>query len=180
MDQNYAAKLTSRTKAIFDRGPGIVLPDWPPGHDEAAYNTLTAATVGGTLLDRRLIYTDLHHRGIEVCDVLTPEGILVHVKSVEASSPASHLLAQALVSTDALLHDEEARARFRERVEEKGGNLSHVPTPVHTVVLGIARKGKPITSNDLFTFTQVTLVRNVAPLQRRGGDLFVAPIERPE
>ena len=180
MDQNYAAKLRARTQAIFERSPGIALPVWPAGLDEATYNALAAGALGGTLLDRRLIYTDLHHRGIEVCDVLTPEGILVHVKSLEASSPASHLLAQALVSTDALLHDEEARTRFRDRVQEKGGDVNHIPTPVRTVVLGMARKGRIITSGDLFTFTQVTLVRNVAALQGRGVDVFVAPIERPE
>lgn len=179
LDQRYAEKLKVQTKAIFDRGPQIELPEWPRGHDEAAYNQLVAGAVAGTLLDRRLIRTDLHHRGIELCDVLFPDGILVHVKSIESSSPASHLLAQALVSADALLYDNQARAAFRERVEAHSRGMMKIPEPVHTVVLGLAHKGRPITCDDLFTFTQVTLVR-VAQLQGRGVDVFVAPITRPE
>jgi uncharacterized protein (TIGR04141 family) len=57
MDQDYAKKLRAQTKAIFDRGPGIDLPEWQPDTDEAGYNTLVARTIGGTLLDRRLVYT---------------------------------------------------------------------------------------------------------------------------
>lgn len=180
MDQNYAEKLRAQTQAIFDQGPGVELPAWPAEHDEAAYNALAVKKLGGTLLDRRLIHTDLHRRGIEVCDVLTPEGVLVHIKNLESSSPASHLLAQSLVSADALLHDEEARLRFRERVLEHGGDASAIPLKVHTVVLGVARKGRPVTSTDLFTFTQVTLVRHVTELQGRGVNVFVAPISRPD
>lgn len=180
MDQAYAEKLKTQTEAIFARGPHIELPEWPKGYDEAAYNALAADALGGTLLDRRLIYTELHHRGIEVCDVLDPAGVLVHVKSIESSAPASHLLAQALVSTDALLHDEEARTTFRQRIEETGGDPGRIPTPIHTVVLALAHKGRPVTSGDLFSFTQVTLVRNVTQLQGRGVNVFVAPITRPE
>lgn len=179
MDQQYAKKLKQQVQAIFDRGSGIELPEWPSGMDEGEYNALVAEFLGGTLLDRQLIRTSLHRRGVEACDVLVPDGSLLHVKSVESSSPASHLLAQALVSTDALLYDEEARKAFRDRVGECGGNAEHIPEPVHTVVLGIARKGRPVRSDDLFTFTQVTLVRHVTALEGRGVKVFVSPIVRP-
>lgn len=72
MDQDYARRLRERTQTIFERNPGICLPEWPPGVDEAGYNALAASALGGTLLDRRFIYTDLHRRGIEVCDILGP------------------------------------------------------------------------------------------------------------
>jgi uncharacterized protein (TIGR04141 family) len=178
MDQEYAEKLRRRTKAIFDREPPIQLPEWPVGHDEAKYNALVANALGGTLLDRKLIRTDLHRHGIEPCDVVTPEGALLHIKSIETSAPASHLLAQALVSADALLHDEQARAAFLERVTEQGGDATTIPSPIHTVILGVARPGRTVCSDDLFTFTQVTLVRNVAQLESRGLEVFVAPIVR--
>jgi hypothetical protein len=71
MDQDYAQKLKAQVQAIFDRGPGGDLPQWPAEYDEAAYNKLAAKTLGGALLDRRLIYTDLHRRGIEVMRCLT-------------------------------------------------------------------------------------------------------------
>lgn len=179
MDQDYAEKLAKRVDAIFGRGSHVKLPEWPSGYDEADYNNHAAKAVHGTVLDRKLLHTELHHRGIEPCDVLAPDGTLVHVKSIESSSLASHLLAQALVSADALLHDEEARTKLRQRVEEQGGDPGHVPNRVHRVVLGIARKGHKLTSSDLFTFTQVTLVRHVTALEGRGVDVFVAPIVRP-
>jgi uncharacterized protein (TIGR04141 family) len=179
MNQNYAQRLKNRTQAIFDRDPGLVLPEWPSGADEAAYNALAAAAIGGTLLDRKLIYTELHHRGIETCDILAPDGTLVHVKNLDSSSPASHLLAQALVAADALLHDEDARAKFREKVVAAGGDPSSIPDKVQRVVLGVARKGSALTADSLFTFTQVTLVRGAAALQGRGVDVYIATIPRP-
>jgi uncharacterized protein (TIGR04141 family) len=178
MDQKYADRLKALTKAIFDRGPLLNLPEWPPGDDEEAYNKLVASAVGGTVLDRELIRTELHHRGIEPCDVLAPGGVLIHVKNIENSSPASHLLAQALVSADALKYDAEARSAFRKRVAKVGGDVSQVPASPHTVVLGLARSSRLITSDDLFTFTQVTLARAVGQLEGRGVTVHVAPIRR--
>jgi hypothetical protein len=51
MDQDYAQKLKAQVQAIFDRGPGGDLPQWPAEYDEAAYNKLAAKTLGGTLTD---------------------------------------------------------------------------------------------------------------------------------
>ncbi len=45
------------------------------------------------------------------------------------------------------------------------------------MILGIARKGKTIGAADLFTFTQVTLVRQAQVLGGRGVEVVV-PIER--
>lgn len=59
-------------------------------------------------------------------------------------------------------------------------DATSVPSPVTTVVLGVARRGQIVSSEQLFTFTQVTLVRQVAALQSRGVDVLVAPILRPE
>jgi hypothetical protein len=44
----------------------------------------------------------------------------------------------------------------------------------------VARKGKAITAESLFTFTQVTLVRQDKVLAARGVQVVVVPIERPE
>jgi uncharacterized protein (TIGR04141 family) len=80
------------------------------------------------------------------------------LKDLKSSAPASHLLAQALVSTDALLHDEDARAKLRELVVAEGGRPDSVPERVHTLVLVLAHAGAALTPESLFTFTQVTLV----------------------
>lgn len=178
MDQRYAADLKARTQKLFERTSPVILPEWPSGMDEAAYNQLVTDDLGGTLMDKKLIRTALHRHGIEACDILAPGGELIHVKSIESSAPASHLLAQALVSADALSYDEEAREELRKRVRVSGGNPDQVRAPIRTLVLGIARKDRIITCDDLFTFTQVTLVRAAAQLQGRGLQVYVVPVVR--
>jgi uncharacterized protein (TIGR04141 family) len=167
MNQDYAERLRVQVQAIFDRDAGVTVPQWPSNLHEDGYNKLAARKLGGVCLDRDLIGTDLHPRRIEVCDVLLTDGTPVHVKELSSSAAASHLLAQALVSTDALLYDEQAVAKFREKVAQAGGNLDHLPTKPARVVLGIARKGRMIGAGDLFTFTQVTLVRQTQVLGGR-------------
>ncbi|WP_336924189.1 DUF6119 family protein [Aquipuribacter sp. SD81] len=179
MDQGYAEKLLARTAAILAREPAFQFPDWPLGEPEKAYNQRLAAHVGGTFLDTKLIRTVLHRRGIEACDVLSNDGALVHVKDLKASAPASHLLAQALVSTDALLHDDEARAKLRDLVEAEGGDVATVSEKVRTVVLGLGAHGGALTATSLFTFTQVTLARQVAALEAQGVEVLVGCIPRP-
>ncbi|TKJ28481.1 DUF6119 family protein [Blastococcus sp. CCUG 61487] len=178
MDQQYAERLHERVRRIFDRTPPVQLPTWPEGMDEAAYNKYVAEELGGRLMDKEMIRTPMHPRGIEVCDVLLPHQVLLHVKDAEKSSLASHLLAQALVSTDALLNYEEVRREFVDRVVDRGGSPAEVPTRGGAVVLGMARKGKLFDSDSLFTFTQVTMVRLVELLERQGVDVFIAPIFR--
>ncbi|MDP9396641.1 MAG: TIGR04141 family sporadically distributed protein [Actinomycetota bacterium] len=178
MDQAYAERLTGQVQRIFDQDAGLALPDWPSGEHEAGYNVLAAAALGGICLDRDLIRTDLHRTGIEVCDVLLPDGTPVHVKELDASQAASHLLAQALVSTESLLYDEVARTKFQEKVRKGGWNPEDLPLKPSRVILGIARKGKVVTASDLFTFAQVTLVRHTQVLTDRGVDVLVVPITR--
>lgn len=178
MHQGYAEKLKARTHEIFARDSGIVMPPWPEGMPEADYNDKAAEKLGGVSLDRKLIYTEFHHRGIEACDVLAPDGTLIHVKKMDSSAPASHLIGQALVSADALLHDSEAKDKVREKVVAAGGDPSLVPDKVSRVVLAMARTKAPPTADTLFTFTQVTLVRGVQALEGRGVNVFIARIIR--
>ena len=114
----------------------------------------------------------------KACDVLASDGTLIHVKKIDSSAPASHLIGQALVSADALLHDSEAKDKLRERVVAAGGDPSLVPDKISRVVLGLARTNAPPTAETLFTFTQVTLVRGVQALEGRGVNVFVASISR--
>lgn len=84
------------------------------------------------------------------------------------------------MSVDALLLDEEARHEFREVVKDAGGDPEAVPERVSRVVLAMARRSRPISASDLFSFTQVTLVRSVTALESQGVQVFVALINRPE
>jgi uncharacterized protein (TIGR04141 family) len=178
MDQDYAARLQRQVQAIFDRPSEIVLPPWTSDlAEEQHYNKHAALAIGATMLDRDLIRTDLHRRGIEACDLVTPRGLLIHVKNLDSSAAASHLVAQALVSTEALLFDEDARTKLRAKIAAAGGDPGWLAERPTAVALGLAR-ATAVTAADLFTFTQVTLARLDAVLSARGVTVAVIPIVR--
>lgn len=177
VDQQYMERLKQQTKDILSRDPGFTMPDWTTAEaDEKAYNTMAAKHMDALNLDRKLIRTDMHRHGIEPCDLLLKDGTLIHVKNLRGSDVASHQIAQALVSADALLHDDQARDALGRRIKDASFPKPSAQTPKR-VVLAMARDGE-ITEDTLFTFTQVTLVRNVQALSNQGVDVFVAPIRR--
>lgn len=175
---DYADNINRRTEAIFAKTTDDVeFPVWAQDDDEAAYNVQLAATAAGVCLDRQLITTDLHRRGIEACDVYLPDGTLVHVKKTDRSTAASHLLAQALVSADALCNDEQARQKLRERIRAAGGDPSGLGVKPTRVVLAMHRSDRPaLTASELFTFTKVNLVRQASSLESRGVHVRIVSI----
>ncbi|MBG6059974.1 uncharacterized protein (TIGR04141 family) [Cryobacterium sp. MP_M3] len=171
--------MRERTKAIFDRGPGVKdLPDWPAGTSEAEYNVLLAKSLGGLCIDKNLMRSEFHKYGIEPCDVLLRDGTYIHVKSIDSSAPASHLLAQALVSVEVLTYDTAAQADFQSKVAKGGWDPSLLRKKPTRVVLLVARKDKTIGPDSLFTFTQVNLARQISHLGAQGVEVFIAPVRR--
>lgn len=175
---DYAQNINSLTDAIFAKKvDDIKCPVWATSDDEKAYNEQLSAALGGVCLDRKLITTDLHRRGIEACDVYLPDGTLVHVKRTDRSTAASHLLAQALVSADALCNDDQARQKLRTRISEAGGDPSSLRIKPTRVVLAMHRGDKPeLSAKDLFTFTKVNLVRQASSLESRGVQVRIVSI----
>lgn len=176
---DYVGNITQRTQDLFDRTvDDLQFSAWSPTDDEEAYNKSLAIALGGVCLDRKLITTDLHGRGIEACDVYIPDGTLIHVKKTEKSAAASHLFAQALVSADALCNDSQARKELRRRIETLGFDATKVSSKPSRVVLAMYRGGgKPVTAESLFTFTKVNLVRQAASLEERGVSVRVVSID---
>lgn len=191
MDRNYAETVKRRTHAIFDRGAYFDnLPSWNlvkiPGDEgqqrrknaELAYNKILADHLGGLCLDQKLVTSETHKHGIEACDVLLKDGIFVHVKHVDASSPASHLLAQALVSAEVLSYDQTAQQNLARRIVETGANPDDYDLIPSTIVIVMAREKSLLSADSLFTFTQVNLSRQVAQLNKQQIDVYLAPILR--
>lgn len=87
----------------------------------------------------------------------------------------SHLIGQALVATDTLRHDSKARQQLRDVVPSAGSDPSWLPKRIGFVTLGMAR-AQPITGDDLFSFSQVTLSRLDSSLTEADVKLTVAPI----
>ncbi|MFT4185965.1 MAG: TIGR04141 family sporadically distributed protein [Micrococcaceae bacterium] len=190
IEKDYSAELKKRTEEIFSKGPYFEnIPEWKLAshpndekkqkkeNSEEEYNKILAKSIDGLCLDRELIYTNTYRYGIEACDILAKDGTFVHVKHIASSAPASHLIAQALVSTEILAHDLEAHTKLKEIVEKQGGDLAEYECRPRRIVLVIA-KDKLITADSLFAFTQVNLVRHVNMLASQNVEVYVAPIAR--
>ncbi|MEU8377382.1 DUF6119 family protein [Micromonospora sp. NPDC048894] len=165
---------------ILARPCGIALPAWTPDlPDEDAYNRAAADRDPRlVLLDKKLLRTAQHRRGIEACDLLGPDGELIHVKRASGSSPLSHLFAQGAASVDALRYETDARERLAELVRrqpngrEIGGDFRPRKV-IYAIALG---SGRPVTVGTLFTFAQVALYRAVKALRTEDVDVEVVGI----
>ncbi|WP_158273844.1 DUF6119 family protein [Micromonospora sp. RP3T] len=172
--------LREEISRILDRPSTVVLPPWTADlADEDAYNREAARRDPRlVLLDKKLVRTRQHPRGIEACDLLGPNGELIHVKRASGSAPLSHLFAQGVTSFDALRYDAEARTRFRDvvRAQPGGRDLPEDFRPrsvVYAIALSAART---LTPTSLFTFAQVALYQAVKTLRAEGVDVEVVAI----
>lgn len=88
----------------------IGLPDASPNDSEAEYNVRAADAIGALSVDGKTIGVGGVDR-VELCDVLTLDGLFIHVKKRGRSSTLSHLFAQGVTSAELLLSDEEFRKK---------------------------------------------------------------------
>ncbi|NJP32858.1 DUF6119 family protein [Micromonospora thermarum] len=180
--EQHLALLRAEIEQILSQPTTVVLPPWTSDlADEDAYNRSVARPgTGYVLLDKHGLKTRQHNRGpgIEACDLLGPGDELIHVKRGGRSAPLSHLFIQGEVSVDALLHEPDARERLVAMV--------HAQQPTHhidagfkprKVIYAIApARGKTLTADTLFTFSQVALYRAVRRLRGDNIDVEVVTI----
>jgi Family of unknown function (DUF6119) len=89
----------------------LPLPEPDAGTDEDRYNRKAAKAVDGLLLDKLLVFEGPDK--MEICDVITRDRALVHVKQRGSSSTLSHLFAQGVNCAERLLEDPEFRGAAR-------------------------------------------------------------------
>ena len=89
----------------------LALPEPDAGTDEDQYNRKAATALSGLLLDKQLVFEGPDK--MEICDVLTGDPTLVHVKQRGSSSTLSHLFAQGVNCAERLLEDPEFRGAAR-------------------------------------------------------------------
>ncbi|MEU8298949.1 DUF6119 family protein [Micromonospora sp. NPDC048909] len=172
--------LRQEIAQILDRPSDIVLPAWTSDlPDEGAYNRRAADGDSRlVLLDKKLLRTAQHPRGIEACDLLGPNGELIHVKRASGSSPLSHLFAQGITSAEALRYQADARTTFLDLVRQQP-DAPKLPDDFRPrkVVYAIALKsGRTLTVKTLFTFAQVALYQAMKTLRIDGVDVEVVTI----
>jgi uncharacterized protein (TIGR04141 family) len=176
--QDYESQVREEAGRILSSKSSLTLPPWPDGMEEKDYNKLVVRQDRRyLLLDRDLIRTAVHPRGIEHCDLLGPGDEFVHVKRPRGSDEASHLFAQVHVATEQLLYDVDGRRALAEKVAARSGGKRTAPETPTKVVLAIGGRGK-LGVDDLFTFSQVTLVRLSQHLETRGIKVEVIAIPK--
>lgn len=101
------------------------LPDADPGTDEDAYNLKAAAVIDALCLDKKFVY-DGGPDKMEICDVLTRDRRLIHVKHRGSSSTLSHLFGQGLNCAERLLQDGGFRRDARAVVKRENPEFADV------------------------------------------------------
>ncbi|MGN9894902.1 DUF6119 family protein [Micromonospora sp. L31] len=169
----YRETLHREAERLMSQPIGWELPAWPSGESERRYNERVGGDGGFVSLDRDLARTVTHPRGIEICDLISPDNQLVCVKRADRSAPLSHLFSQAVVAAEAILDGEQAWQELLARLPaDRRAAVPRRPGFVFAIQL---TKGE-LTPDSLFTFSQVTLYRAARHLHRLGMDVSVVAI----
>ena len=125
VDTNFVQK----TNENFDKIPtsDLELPEYC-GEGEGKYNESVAAADAErfTLLDNKKIMHGGGQGQVEVCDLLSIDRQLIHVKRYGRSNVFSHLFAQGYVSGRLLQLDAEFRKKVREKLSPSFAKLIDV------------------------------------------------------
>jgi len=157
------------------------LPDADPGTGEDAYNLRAAAAINALCLDKKFVY-DGGPDKMEICDVLTRDRRLIHIKHRGSSSTLSHLFSQGLNCAERLLQDGDFRRNARAVVERENPEFADVrpvdrPDPeayeVCFVVITRSNRDTPLT---LPFFSVVSLRTAASRLQAFGFGVSVAAV----
>jgi uncharacterized protein (TIGR04141 family) len=146
------------------------LPPALVGENEVKYNSRISGTSGEMLcMDRKNVKPYGATSVIEVCDFISKDSRLIHIKDQSGSSSLSHLFNQGTVSARTLLGEPKSRDKFIDRMknEEKSHSTtgfsslipdsksSFLPSNFHVVYAVINSSAKPrLPFFSLVTFRQ--------------------------
>jgi uncharacterized protein (TIGR04141 family) len=160
-----AKDFLKRIKAEYDAIPAskLKLPEYTGG-GEGAYNLAVAAaapSIYDCLDDTKKVMHGGGQGQIEICDLFTSTGELIHVKMYGKSSVLSHLFSQGFVSGQLIQIDSDFRQKVRARLSETHRELIQVSTkPTHqalTITYAVISE-EPGSTLHLPFFSRVNLV----------------------
>jgi len=162
---------------------------WPPAApstSEDEFNGKAAASIPSALLmDKKLVNARTQTTPIEVCDVLTADGRLIHVKRHLGSSDLSHLFSQGFVSAQLLQEDAIFRKAAAEKIKELAPDTSFgffetpsLDTTRFQVIYAIVAswKGRSL-AQALPFFSKVNLDRTIQELTNRGYRIGLSQVD---
>ncbi len=168
--------------------PGIEI--WEEGDEskietEGSYNERVAGRLGYHLLDKNLVKCSKTTSPIELCDLLTNDKQLIHVKHRKGgSSGLSHLFAQGSVSAEVMLGDRS----FRKAARRKLQHISHTArelVPIdglkstdYEIIFLILGDNSATVKQNLPFFSKINLTRVFENLSQRGYKVKIAGAEK--
>lgn len=181
---DYLSELNEAVAAVRLR-TDIPWPQATPSMSEDEFNRKAAAKIDAALLmDKQLITADLT-TPIELCDILTAAGDLIHVKRHLGSSNLSHLFSQGFVSAQLLQEDKAFRAAAHEKILSltpdrafqffDTASLQTEGFEITYVILASWKGRTPATA--LPFFSKVNLVRTVQELTSKGFQVSMSAVD---
>ena len=130
-------------------------------------------------MDRQLISYGGRRSKVEFCDLLSKANDVIHVKKYGGSSLLSHLFAQALVSAESFLHEEEFRKKLNDKLPEgfKLPNVDKTPSAKNYPISLAIMSDKP-GALELPFFSKVSLKYAVKHLRNLGFEVSKLKINR--
>jgi uncharacterized protein (TIGR04141 family) len=175
--------------AVIDNIPTgtVALPASTPTTPEEQYNRNAAAGSSDLLLlDRDLVRITARTTPIEICDLLSRNRQLIHVKRHLGSADLSHLFAQGLVSAELLQMNAEFRDAARSKIATASHGSSHfsflddpafVPSNYEVVYAIIERWQGRHPAEALPFFSKVNLREVATNLRSRGFKIALNQIQ---
>lgn len=148
---------------------------------EGDYNIRTAELHNYILLDKKLIKSNLNSSPIELCDLLTVEKQLIHVKHKKGGSAGlSHLFAQGNISAETILGDKDARKDARRVVKNVAPDhkeliaLDKIKSSDYEIVFLIIGDNTDNIRKSLPFFSKVNLSKTFENLSQKGFRVSIA------
>ncbi|MFZ3493978.1 TIGR04141 family sporadically distributed protein [Streptomyces sp. 5.8] len=178
---SYVTECRASVGALFSPSPSASLPAWLKGESENAYNNRVADDQPGWVcLDTKNVANPVRRRDqLEICDLLTPDGILILVKRAGGSSPLSHLFGQARVAVEVLQESAQVRAEFTAKAARLSGGSCMLPenfTPKRIILAMLLKNRENLTAESVFGFSQITIAQTAKALAARGVSVEVIGI----
>lgn len=162
-----------------------LLPEAVYGEEEKDCCITIGSHANYICLDRKLVKPEPSTKPIEICDILSRDKKLIHIKkrSKSVSATLSHLFAQASVSALTLINSEYARDKLRQKhLVKKHGFKNLIPQKGfnpkdYEIVFGIIAKFTKKGPRSLPFFSQVNLMQHIKRLKPYGFKISLQHID---
>ncbi|WP_438456013.1 DUF6119 family protein [Vreelandella venusta] len=154
---------------------------------EGAYNERAANSHSYHLLDKKLVKSRATTSAIELCDLLSDQKKLIHVKHKKGGSAGlSHLFAQGYVSAELILSDREFRKNARRKLQivQAGLNrllpLDRINSGEYEIVYLVLGEGSETVKSSLPFFSKINMVKAHENLTQKGFKVSIAGVSTEE